>query len=114
MGDHRQNSLDSRYHQTDENHGMVPVDDVVGRAIVVAWPINRWGTLPVPDTFDQPGLDKQSSAAASLPYAPERPPSRVRCRWPCGAAAGARAAAGGRARGVIRGHRRGRCFPETR
>ncbi|MEU6813827.1 signal peptidase I [Streptomyces sp. NPDC046860] len=70
MGDHRQNSRDSRYNQTDENHGMVPVDDVVGRAIVKAWPINRWGTLPIPDTFDQPGLDKQSSAAASLPYAP--------------------------------------------
>nr|WP_237518221.1 signal peptidase I [Streptomyces sp. SID4982] len=70
MGDHRQNSRDSRYNQTDENHGMVPVKDVVGRAIVKAWPINRWGTLPIPDTFDQPGLDKQSSAAASLPYAP--------------------------------------------
>ncbi|MEU4108298.1 signal peptidase I [Streptomyces sp. NPDC027717] len=70
MGDHRQNSRDSRYNQTDENHGMVPVKDVVGRAIVKAWPINRWGTLPIPDTFDQPGLDKQSSAAAALPYAP--------------------------------------------
>ncbi|MFI8350546.1 signal peptidase I [Streptomyces sp. NPDC085596] len=70
MGDHRQNSRDSRYNQTDENHGMVPVKDVVGRAIVKAWPINRWGTLPIPDTFDQPNLDKQSSAAASLPYAP--------------------------------------------
>ncbi|MFG3048181.1 signal peptidase I [Streptomyces sp. NPDC048241] len=70
MGDHRQNSRDSRYNQTDENHGMVPVKDVVGRAIVKAWPVNRWGTLPIPDTFDQPGLDKQSSAAASLPYAP--------------------------------------------
>ncbi|MFK4108841.1 signal peptidase I [Streptomyces sp. NPDC002176] len=70
MGDHRQNSRDSRYNQTDENHGMVPVKDVVGRAIVKAWPVNRWGTLPIPDTFDQPGLDKQNSAAASLPYAP--------------------------------------------
>ncbi|MEV7202230.1 signal peptidase I [Streptomyces griseoluteus] len=70
MGDHRQNSRDSRYNQTDENHGMVPVKDVVGRAIVKAWPINRWGTLPIPDTFDQPGLGTQSPAAASLPYAP--------------------------------------------
>ncbi|GGJ48884.1 signal peptidase I [Streptomyces brasiliensis] len=71
MGDHRQNSRDSRYNQGDKNHGMVPVDKVVGRAIVKAWPINRWGTLPVPDTFDQPGLDQQSSAAASLTVAPE-------------------------------------------
>ncbi|MET8942974.1 signal peptidase I [Streptomyces sp. NPDC004542] len=56
MGDHRQDSRDSRYNQ-DEYHGMVPVKDVVGRAIVKAWPINRWGTLPVPDTFDQSGLN---------------------------------------------------------
>ncbi|MFF4572514.1 signal peptidase I [Streptomyces sp. NPDC001410] len=69
MGDHRQNSRDSRYNQSDKNHGMVPVDKVVGRAIVKAWPINRWGTLPVPDTFDQ-GLDQKSSASASLSVAP--------------------------------------------
>ncbi|WP_330460060.1 signal peptidase I [Streptomyces sp. NBC_00820] len=71
MGDHRQNSSDSRYHQSDQHHGMVPVKDVVGRAIVKAWPINRWGTLPVPDTFDQPGLGDQSAAAASLSVAPQ-------------------------------------------
>ncbi|MEU1709487.1 signal peptidase I [Streptomyces sp. NPDC005706] len=71
MGDHRQNSRDSRYNQSDSHHGMVPVDKVVGRAIVRAWPINRWGTLPVPDTFDQPGLGQQSSAAASLTVAPQ-------------------------------------------
>ncbi|MBV7698011.1 signal peptidase I [Streptomyces sp. TRM70350] len=68
MGDHRQNSRDSRYNQGDVNKGMVPVDKVVGRAIVKAWPINRWGTLPVPDTFDQPGLNDQS--AVSLTNAP--------------------------------------------
>ncbi|GGX73064.1 signal peptidase I [Streptomyces fructofermentans] len=53
MGDHRQNSLDSRYHQQDKYQGMVPVDNVVGRAVVVAWPPTRWSTLPIPDTFDQ-------------------------------------------------------------
>ncbi|MBC2874704.1 MULTISPECIES: signal peptidase I [Streptomyces] len=62
MGDHRQNSMDSRWHQ-DEDGGFVPVDDVVGRAIVVAWPLNRWATLPVPDTFDQPGLGAAAAAA---------------------------------------------------
>ncbi|WP_263421027.1 signal peptidase I [Streptomyces huiliensis] len=62
MGDHRQNSMDSRWHQ-DEDGGFVPVDDVVGRAIVVAWPLNRWATLPVPDTFDQPGIGKAAAAA---------------------------------------------------
>ncbi|MDN3025150.1 signal peptidase I [Streptomyces sp. S.PB5] len=71
MGDHRQNSRDSRYNQDDKYHGMVPVDEVVGRAIVKAWPINRWGTLPVPDTFDQDGLNTQSSASAALTVAPQ-------------------------------------------
>ncbi|MFD5337270.1 signal peptidase I [Streptomyces hawaiiensis] len=70
MGDHRQNSRDSRYNQSDKNHGMVPVKDVVGRAVVVAWPINRWSTLPVPDTFDQSGLNAQPNAAG-LPVAPQ-------------------------------------------
>ncbi|MCX4789688.1 MULTISPECIES: signal peptidase I [unclassified Streptomyces] len=57
MGDHRQNSLDSRYHQALPGGGTVSDDEVVGRAIVVAWPINRWSTLPVPKTFDQPGIN---------------------------------------------------------
>ncbi|QNE78912.1 signal peptidase I [Streptomyces finlayi] len=51
MGDHRQASGDSRYHQEDPYRGMVPVDEVVGRAVVVAWPVTRWDTLPVPGTF---------------------------------------------------------------
>ncbi|MEU0811803.1 MULTISPECIES: signal peptidase I [unclassified Streptomyces] len=65
MGDHRQDSLDSRYHQNLDN-GTVSVDKVVGRAIVVAWPIDRWSTLSVPSTFDQRGL---SAAAAVAPSA---------------------------------------------
>ncbi|MFJ6850222.1 signal peptidase I [Streptomyces sp. NPDC091271] len=63
MGDHRQNSLDSRYHQELPGQGTVSTDEVVGRAVVVAWPINRWATLPVPKTFDQPGLNAAASAA---------------------------------------------------
>ncbi len=69
MGDHRQNSRDSRYNQSDANNGMVPVDKVVGRAIVKAWPINRWGTLPVPDTFGQSGLGDQLATAVTSPGA---------------------------------------------
>ncbi|MCX5194092.1 signal peptidase I [Streptomyces sp. NBC_00249] len=64
MGDHRQNSQDSRYHQQDVTQGFVPVDKVVGRAVVVAWPLTRWSTLPVPDTFDQPGIGNQAKATA--------------------------------------------------
>ncbi|MGW6457045.1 signal peptidase I [Streptomyces sp. NPDC055078] len=65
MGDHRQNSRDSRYHMKDENRGFVPVDKVVGRAVVVAWPVNRWSTLPVPSTYDQSGIDKAAAVATS-------------------------------------------------
>ncbi|MDN3269033.1 signal peptidase I [Streptomyces sp. MA15] len=70
MGDHRQNSRDSRYNTADSNQGFVPVDKVVGRAVVIAWPINRWTNLPVPDTFDQPGLDTPAQNAAALTVAP--------------------------------------------
>ncbi|MEU3305449.1 signal peptidase I, partial [Streptomyces sp. NPDC006678] len=66
MGDHRQNSQDSRYNQQLAHDGFVPVDDVVGRAVVVAWPVDRWATLPVADTFEQPGL---GAAAAVAPGA---------------------------------------------
>ncbi|MEU9046106.1 MULTISPECIES: signal peptidase I [unclassified Kitasatospora] len=64
MGDHRANSLDSRFHMDQPGGGTVPVDNVIGRAFVVAWPINHWSTLSVPDTFDQKGL------AAAAPMAP--------------------------------------------
>ncbi|MFI9230133.1 signal peptidase I [Streptomyces rimosus] len=65
MGDHRQMSSDSRWHMDDpKTHGFVPVGDVVGRAVVVAWPLNRWATLPVPETFDQPGIDDRPATAA--------------------------------------------------
>ncbi|MFI8195858.1 signal peptidase I [Streptomyces sp. NPDC085942] len=66
MGDHRQNSLDSRYHQELPGQGTVSNDEVVGRAVVVAWPLSRWAALPVPGTFDQPGLN---AAAAMAPAA---------------------------------------------
>ncbi len=63
LGDNRQNSLDSRYHQDLFGKGTVSEENVVGRAVVVAWPVNRWSTLPVPETFDRPGLN----AAAAPP-----------------------------------------------
>ncbi|WP_424217702.1 signal peptidase I (plasmid) [Streptomyces sp. BI20] len=46
MGDHRQNSRDSRYHVNDATHGFVPVDKVIGRAVAVVWPIPHWAPLP--------------------------------------------------------------------
>ncbi|WP_411082968.1 signal peptidase I [Streptomyces sp. cmx-18-6] len=61
MGDHRQASSDSRYHRDDPNNGMVPVDQVVGRAVVIAWPVDRWSSLPVPDALST------AAGAAALP-----------------------------------------------
>ncbi|MFJ1707341.1 signal peptidase I [Kitasatospora sp. NPDC088346] len=66
MGDHRGNSLDSRYHQDQPGGGTVPVDNVVGRAFVVAWPIGDWATLPIPETFDQKGLSSAGPMAPPL------------------------------------------------
>jgi signal peptidase I len=45
LGDNRDRSADSRAHQTGPYEGFVPVDDVIGRAFVVAWPIDRWQRL---------------------------------------------------------------------
>ena len=65
MGDHRNDSADSRYQrQQDNGGGFVPLKDVVGRAFVVAWPISHWAVLSVPSTFHQSGL-----SAAALPAA---------------------------------------------
>lgn len=57
MGDHRGDSADSRFHQDQPRRGFVPVDDVVGRAVAVVWPVDRMSRLPVPATFQQPALD---------------------------------------------------------
>jgi signal peptidase I len=52
MGDNRYNSADSRYNQEKPGHGFVPIDKVVGRAIVISWPLNRWTWLDnYPSTF---------------------------------------------------------------
>jgi signal peptidase I len=42
MGDNRYNSADSRYNQDEPGKGFVPVDKVVGRAVVISWPFDRW------------------------------------------------------------------------
>lgn len=57
MGDHRSNSADSRSHLGQPGGGMIPLDDVVGRAWVRYWPLDRLGSI---DTA--PGL-------ASIPAA---------------------------------------------
>lgn len=45
MGDNRYTSADSRYNRDKPGGGFVPFDNVVGRAILVTWPIDRWAWL---------------------------------------------------------------------
>jgi signal peptidase I len=45
MGDNRGNSADSRYHLSDPGGGTIPLDLVVGRAVVIAWPYAHWARL---------------------------------------------------------------------
>lgn len=45
MGDNRYNSKDSRYNGDTPLKGYVPVENVVGRAFVVSWPLSRWAWL---------------------------------------------------------------------
>ena len=53
MGDNRQNSQDSRAHLGEPGGGMVPIDEVVGRAVVVMWPVDRLAVLRNPSAvFD--------------------------------------------------------------
>ncbi|MEU1042819.1 signal peptidase I [Streptomyces sp. NPDC005907] len=51
MGDHRANSADSRYHRSEKYGGTVSEESVVGRAMVIAWPVGHWTRLKEPDTY---------------------------------------------------------------
>jgi signal peptidase I len=66
MGDHRNDSLDSRYHcgpdatnantaNCDPTTSTVPNGNVIGKAFVIAWPPSRWRTLGTPVTFKNGG-----------------------------------------------------------
>jgi signal peptidase I len=48
MGDNRQHSEDSRYHQGNPGGGSVPVSDIVGVAFVTVWPPDRMTLLRNP------------------------------------------------------------------
>ncbi|MGR2751487.1 signal peptidase I [Agromyces arachidis] len=57
MGDNRYNSKDSRYNTETPLEGFVPIDNVVGRAVVVSWPISHWTWLDnYPEVFS--GVDE--------------------------------------------------------
>ena len=63
MGDNRAVSDDSRLRMGDPGHGTIPENKVIGRAFVIVWPPSHWRFLPIPSTFDQPGIDRSSSSA---------------------------------------------------
>lgn len=73
MGDNRYNSADSRYNQDGPTKGFVPFDHVVGRAILISWPIDRWTWLDnYPIVFS--GVDEGAGTPQDQP-APESTPS---------------------------------------
>jgi signal peptidase I len=82
MGDHRNDSADSRYHcgdgvggkNCDPMSSTVGNDDVIGKAVVIAWPPSRWRTLGTPSTFGSlaapgPGALPAEPAAVALLFA---------------------------------------------
>jgi signal peptidase I len=49
MGDNRYQSKDSRYNQDQPGRGFVPETEIVGRAFVLNWPLNRFTWLGTPE-----------------------------------------------------------------
>lgn len=45
LGDNRDHSQDSRFHPDQPGKGFVPIDNVVGRAFLITWPMSNLGTL---------------------------------------------------------------------
>ncbi|MFF3848411.1 signal peptidase I [Streptomyces sp. NPDC002328] len=84
MGDHRGNSADSRAHQ-DTFGGTVAEDGVVGRAMVIAWPLGHWNSLKEPQTFSSVTDSAVATTAApelSHRVAPDDPNGTVRLPTP--------------------------------
>ncbi|MDT0277208.1 signal peptidase I [Blastococcus goldschmidtiae] len=52
MGDHRSASADSKAKIGDRYSGTIAVDDVIGKAAVIVWPVSRWGLVGSPDIQD--------------------------------------------------------------
>ncbi|MBC9723575.1 signal peptidase I [Streptomyces sp. TRM68367] len=65
MGDHRADSADSRSHQDRDYGGTVSVGEVVGRAMVIAWPMNHWSALEEPKTYASVSDSATGSTAAA-------------------------------------------------
>lgn len=67
MGDHRSNSADSRFHLDEAGDGTVSEEQVVGRAVVIAWPFSHWRKLEEPGTYVTVPNGRAGSNAALHP-----------------------------------------------
>ncbi|MFD4034026.1 signal peptidase I [Streptomyces sp. NPDC058637] len=67
MGDHRSNSADSRFHLDGPGGGTVSEDEVVGRAVVIAWPLGHWRRLEEPGTFASVPDGSAGTTAGAVP-----------------------------------------------
>jgi len=45
MGDNRDHSRDSRYNMDQPTQGFVPLENLVGRAFLITWPLDRFGLI---------------------------------------------------------------------
>jgi signal peptidase I len=69
MGDHRSASADSRSHVGDRYGGTIAVDDVIGKAALIVWPVNRFGTLDSPDIQAARAAAVSGAVGQALPLA---------------------------------------------
>ncbi|WP_031090305.1 signal peptidase I [Streptomyces sp. NRRL WC-3549] len=67
MGDHRSNSADSRFHLDEPHQGTVAEEQVVGRAVVIAWPFAHWSRLEEPATYATVSGGRAGAAAGPGP-----------------------------------------------
>ncbi|MFC9945269.1 signal peptidase I [Streptomyces pratensis] len=67
MGDHRSNSADSRFHLDKPGKGTVSEDEVVGRAVVIAWPFGHWRRLEEPGTYASVPDGSAGTTASTAP-----------------------------------------------
>nr|WP_225838539.1 signal peptidase I [Streptomyces sp. NK08204] len=85
MGDHREDSADSRAHQDTPYGGTVSEDSVIGRAMVIGWPIGHWTRLKEPKTFASVVNSVSGSAVGPRPshrVAPDDPNAKDRLPTP--------------------------------
>ncbi len=61
MGDHRSRSSDARC------NGPVPIDNVIGPALLIVWPFSRFGRLDVPAPWRQLAVDERAAGGADAP-----------------------------------------------